>query len=126
MLLNFDDDGHPLTGIGDQLLDFEHVLRVPHKAEGHPIHPLIQAKEQIFAVFIRQRLNRQIDTREVNPFIVRQHAAHHDTAVQLILLFVDRFHFHLDLTVVEQNGSTIGHFLGQRFVGNRADALGAR
>ena len=107
----------------DQGLDLLHVGGIAHEAEGHPIHVMGQAENQVFAVLIGKGPDRELHIGEIHPLVIGEHPAHGDAAVQGLLHRVDRFDHHFDPAVIEQDAAAGGDLLGQVVVGDRGDGF---
>jgi hypothetical protein len=103
VLLDLDDHGGGFPGTGDQLFNLDHILGIADKTQGDPIHALIETKHQILAIFVRQGLDREIDAGEIDPFVVRQNATHHNGAMQFAGGFVHPIDLHFHLAIVQQD-----------------------
>ena len=107
----------------DQFADLAHVRGVAHKAEGHPINPLLQPKGQINAVFLGEGTDRELHIREIDPLVVREHSTNGDAAEQGLLGLVDAVDHHLHPTVIQQDATAWHHLIGQACVGDGGNLL---
>ena len=104
---------------------FLHVGWVPDEAQGYPVHPLAQAKGEIFFVFIGKSTNGQLNIREIDSLVVGENSPHRDAAVQRLLPLIDAFDFHLHPSVIQKNAASGCDFIRQLLVGHCCDALPA-
>ena len=107
----------------DQSANLLHVGGIAHEAEGHPVHPLAEAKGQVGLVLVREGTNGQLNVWEVDALVVGENTAHGDGAMQGLLRFVDGIDLHLHTAVVEQDATAGGDFVGELVVGDRCDRL---
>ena len=107
----------------DQLPDRHHVFGIAHKAQSNPIHPLLQSKAQITAVFFCQGTDGELHIREVDPLVVGEHSAHHHLTVEGLRLKVRSSNPHFHLAVIQQNARSRRHFFRQGVVGDLGNAL---
>ena len=107
----------------DQSANLFHIGGIAHEAEGHPIHPLAEAKGQVGLVLVREGTNGKLNVRKVDAFVVGKNTAHGHGAVQGLLRLVDGIDPHLNAAVVEQDSAPSGDFVGQLVVGDCCDRL---
>ena len=122
---NFCHHRRGMAMAGNQLLDLQHVGGVAHKAERHPVHPLLQPEGQIGAVLVGEGPDRELHIGEVHPLVVGEHPAHGHPAVEVLLGLINPLHNHLHPAVIQQDAAARQHLVGELVVGNCGDFPGA-
>ena len=103
---------------GNEIFDLSQVGRVSHKAESHPVDPLLQAEGEIRLVLVGEGTDRQLHIGEINPFVVGENPSNRDGAMQGLVSLINLINLHLDPTVIQKDATACGHLMGEPVVGH--------
>ena len=95
----------------DDLLGFLDVSRRADKRQGNCVDAVIDPELQIFAIFFRQRGNRERDAREIDSLVLAKHASVKHVAENVFP--ADAANSQFNQAVAKQNASAGGQFARQ-------------